>query len=377
MGRNELHREVLARVQCGALHPVGRFLAGRREPGAGVAPEDRPGVDPHEEALALVLAQRHGRRVGPLLRRVVRQVVERAAQRLDGTRADVRRPLGHLDAAEVHRIEEAVRLGAAPVVRGAVREAVDRRADLHVVDRHLEAAHGDVARPVVETVGVPLLDRNTGQVVHDRCHRGDVRLLPDHRLGDEVSRERPGLLGHHRDGLQEARDPQDQPDVFRRPRAERNRSLRGLEAQKNRRDDVVAGHEARACPGAVALRDPLLAHARAGNRHGYTGQRITIRVDDDALDGSCCLGRCRRGGRQQQDGESQASWPAMWGIHQNNTSQVKPRTRGIPARSATTHSSSKPPCSASSRAASSCPLPISTSSRWPAWRKLPAANRRR
>ena len=292
---------MLARVQRGTLHPVRRFLAGRREPGAGVASEDRPGVDPHEEALALVLAQRHGCRVRPLLRRIVGQVVERAPQGLDGTRADVRGPLGHLDSAEVHRVEEAVRLGAAPVVRRAVREAVDRRADLHVVDRHLEAAHGDVARPVVEAVGVTLLDRDARQVVHDRRHRGDVGLLPDHRLGDEVSREGPGLLGHDRDRLQEPGDLQDEPDVLGGARPERDRRLGCLEAQQDRADDVVAGRETGAGVGAVSLRDALLAHARAGHGHGYTGQSVAVRVDDDALDGSCCLGysgRRRRGGQQ-------------------------------------------------------------------------------
>ena len=290
IGRDQLHRDVLARVQRGALHPVRRFLAGRREPGAGVAAEDRPGVNAHEEALTLVLAQRHGRRVRPLVRRIVGQVVERAAKRLDGTRADVGGPLRHLDPAEVHRVDEAVRLGAPPVVRRAVRKPVDRGSDLHVALRHLEAAHRDVARPVVEAVGVTLLDRDTRQVVHDRRHRGDVGLLPDHRLGDEVSRESPGFLGHDRDGLQEPRDLQDEPDVLRGGRLERNRCLGWLEAQQRRRDDVVAGRETGAGVGAVALRDPLLAHARAGHRHGYAGQRVAVRVDDDALDRACCLG---------------------------------------------------------------------------------------
>ena len=195
--KHELGGEVLALVPCGALHPVGRLLPDRGDPGPRRAAEHRSGLDPCGEALALVLADRDGRCVAPLRRRVGCQEIERAPQRLDRPGGDVGGPLRHLDASEVHRVDEPARLRAAPVIRRAIGESVDGGADLYVVDRRLEPAHGDVARPVVKGVRVPLLDGYAGKVVDHRRHGGDVRLLPDHRLRDEIAREDRGLLRHH------------------------------------------------------------------------------------------------------------------------------------------------------------------------------------
>ena len=152
--RDELGGDVLPLVACGALHPVGRLLPDGGDPGARLAAaEQRSSVDPHGESLAFSLAER-----------IVRQVVERAAQRLDRSRGDVGRPLRHLDVAEVHRVDEPVRLRAAPAVGRAVRETVDAGADLRLVDGDLEAAHGDVARPVVEPVRVPSWTETPGRL---------------------------------------------------------------------------------------------------------------------------------------------------------------------------------------------------------------------
>ena len=108
---------------------------------------------------------------------------------------------------------------------------------------------------------------------------------------------------------------EDEPNVLGAARAEQNRRLGCFEARQRRRHDVVAGRETRAGVRAVSLGDPLLAHARAGHRHGYTGQRAAARVDDDALDGSCCLGYCRCGGRQQQGDKDKASWRVGSDVH--------------------------------------------------------------
>ena len=211
--RDELGGDVLPLVARRALHPVGRLLADGGDPGARLAAaEQRSGVDPHGEPLPLVLAEGGRRGVGPFRRRIVRQVVEGAAQRLDRPGGDVGGPLRDLDAAEVQRVDEPVRLRAAPVVGRAVRKAVDGGADLRLVDGHLEAAHGDVARPVVEAVRVPLLDGNAGKVVHHRRHGGDVRLLHHHRLGDDVAREDAGFLGDDADRLEQPLDLQHELD---------------------------------------------------------------------------------------------------------------------------------------------------------------------
>ena len=200
--RRELGGDVLPFVPCRALYPIGRLLVDRGDPGVRLAAEQRSGVEAHVEPLAFVFADGRRRSVGPLGCRIVCQVVEGAAQCLDRAGGDVGRPLGHLDPPEVHRVDEPVGLSTAEVVGCTVGEPIDGRADLRLADGHLEAAHGDVARPVVEAVRIALLDGYPGQVVDHRRHAGDVRLLEDHRLGDDIAREDPRLLSNDADSLE-------------------------------------------------------------------------------------------------------------------------------------------------------------------------------
>ena len=68
--RHDLRGNVLALVPGRALHPVGRLLPDRRDPGPRRAAEQRSGLDPCGESLAPVLADRDGCRVDPLRRRM-------------------------------------------------------------------------------------------------------------------------------------------------------------------------------------------------------------------------------------------------------------------------------------------------------------------
>ena len=81
--RDELGGDMLPLVARGALDPVGRLLADRGDPRARLGAEHRSGIKPHGEPLTFVLANRGRRGVGPLRGRIVGEVVERAAQRLD------------------------------------------------------------------------------------------------------------------------------------------------------------------------------------------------------------------------------------------------------------------------------------------------------
>ena len=146
---------------------------------------------------------------------------------------------------EIHRIDEPVRLGAAEVVGRPVRKPVDGGADLRLADGHLEAAHGDVARPVVEAVGVPFLNGYAGQVIHHRRHARDIRLLQQHRFGDDVAREDPGLIGDDAHRFEQPRDLQRDRDRCGGVRPDGYRGFRGLETRQNSRDDIVARRKAR------------------------------------------------------------------------------------------------------------------------------------
>ena len=300
---------MLPLVACGALHPVGRLLPHGGDPGARLAAaEQRSGVDPHGEPLAVVLAEGGRRGVGPLRRRIVGQVVERAAERLDRPRADVGGPLRDLDAAEVHRVDEPVRLRSAPVVGRAVRESVDGGADLRLVDGDLKAAHGDVARPVVEAVGVPLLDRHTGKVVHHRRHGGDVRLLHHHRLGDHAAGEDARLLGDDADGLQEPLDLQHQLNRRRGVGLHGDRGLGRREAGQRGRDDVVAARQRVEDERPGRVRDALARPFRTRCRHHDAGQRSARRVGHRALDRTVGLAGDRGRGNQRGENHSAQEW---------------------------------------------------------------------
>ena len=320
--RNHLGGDVLPFVPRRALHPVGRLLPDRGDPGARLTAEQRSGVDPHREPLAVVLAERGRRGVGPLRRRIVRPVVEGAAQRLDRAGGYVGRPLRHLDASEVHRVDEPVRLGAAEVVGGAVRKAVDGGADLRLADGHLEAAHDGIVRPVVEPVRVSLLDGYAGEVVHHRGDAGDVRLLPDHRHGYDVARESPGFVGDDAERIEQQWDLQNERDGFGGARPDRDPTLDGIETRQGRRYDIIAWGQAGEPVGAGDVRHAFLAHAGTGRRHQDARQREAVLVDDRALDLSGCLGR--RGHRQRQqrgeDGEPARGECARYcGLHAHSS----------------------------------------------------------
>ena len=252
--------------------------------------------------------------VGPLGRRIVRQVVERAAQRFDRAGGDVGRSLRYLDAPEIHRIDEPVRLGAAEVVGRPVRKPVDGGADLRLADGHLEAAHGDVARPVVEAVGVPFLNGYAGQVIHHRRHARDIRLLQQHRFGDDVAREDPGLIGDDAHRFEQPRDLQRDRDRCGGARPDGYRGFRGLETRQNSRDDIVARRQPGGRIGAVHTGHVLLPHAGAGHRHHHTGQRVAVCVDDGAVDRASCLGCRRYCDRQRQQHDSDGAPAIVTGV---------------------------------------------------------------
>ncbi len=316
MRRHDLGGDVLPLIPRRALHPVGRLLPNRRDPGPRPAVEHRSRLDPGRKALAFVLTDRDRRGIAPLRRRRVREEIEGAAQRLDRPGCDVGRSLRHFDTAEVHRVDEPVRLRAAPVVRRAVRKAVDGGADLRVVDGHLESAHDHVARPVVEAVRVPLLDGYAGKIVHDGRHAGNPRLLSHHRLRDEIEREDPGLLGDNYDWIEPPDDIQDDPYCLDGTCLERDRVLGGRETHKTGCYEIVAGGQTGKFISTIGPGDDRLAHAGTGHRHRDPGQGSAVCAHDRALNRSSCLcGGGRRGQERQEHGRDGEPAKAVSVLH--------------------------------------------------------------
>ena len=302
--RLELGRQVVAFEGGGALHPVAALLPRGRHPRVGLGAEQGAGVEAQVVALRLALAQGDRRAVALLALGRVGGEVERPPERLDRPRRDVRRALRHLDGAHVRGVDEAVGLRPAPVVGRAVGEPVDGRADLRLVEVHLEAAHRDAGRPVVAAVGVALLDGHPRQVVDDGQHAADGGLLGDHRLRHDVGGERPRLVRH--DG-QRLRQPLDlQHDLQPRGRAvgDGGGDLPRLEARQDEDDDVVAGGQRFEREAPVDAGHPLGAGRGpgAGEGDGHPGQRAASRVGDGAFDRPGRLGGGGRAHRQEQEG---------------------------------------------------------------------------
>ena len=307
MRRGELGREVLAFVPGRAVHPVGGGLPPRREPRPGLAVEERAGVDPHVVALAVVLPEGDRRRVGALGLGGVGEEVEGAAQGLDRARGDIGRALRHLDAAEVGGVDEAIGLGPAPVVGGAVGEPVDGGADLRLVDVGLEAADGDRARPVVEPVGVALLHRHPREVVDNGDDAGDRGLLVEHGLGDDVGGEDGRLVGDHRHRLEEPLELDHDVERGGRVGLDRDARLLRLEAEEGESHEILGRRQHVEDEAAVEAGDrhPGGRERRPGHRDGDAGQGAAPDVVDRPVDRSVPLRerrRCRQQYRYCKDG---------------------------------------------------------------------------
>ena len=133
--------------------------------------------------------------------RVLRGEVQRAAERVVRARGNIGRALRHFDGSGILRVDIAVGLGAAAIVRSAVRQAVDRDTDLLLAEIVLEAANGHARRPVIKTESVAFLHLYARQVVDLRQDAGDGRLLQRHgfcRLGRRIGL----LLAEHDDRVQ-------------------------------------------------------------------------------------------------------------------------------------------------------------------------------
>ena len=298
----DLAGEVVPLAAGETLHPVAALLMHRGNPGADLAAEQVSGVHAQVEPLAVVRSEVHRRRELPLVLRIVGGEIERPAERLDGTGGDVRSPLGDGNSSHVGRIHEAVRLGAAPVVRGAVRHAVDRRADLGFVEIDLESAHGNAGGPVVGAVGVPLLDGDAGDVVHHGQHARDRGLLGDHRFRHDVRGEAARLLGHDSDGFHQAADLEHQIEASYRVRLDRDRLTARFEAGQGSFDQVVAGGDVVEREATVGRRDLRSSGRRPGpdQRHRGPGKRAAGRVHHPARDGTRGLGGEERWEKRQE-----------------------------------------------------------------------------
>ena len=219
-------------------------------------------------------------------------------------------PLRHLHVAHVPDVDEAVGLRPAPVVGRPVGEPVDGRADLRLVEVHLEAAHRDARRPVVAAVGVALLDGHPRQVVDDGQHAADGGLLGDHRLGHDVGGERLRLVGHDGQRFRQPLDLQHDVEPRGRARGDGGGDLAGLEAREDEHDEVVAGRQRLEREAPVEAGDPLRPRRRPGAAEGdgHPGQRAAPRVGDDALERPGRLGGGGRVQRQEQeDGDGGAA----------------------------------------------------------------------
>ena len=189
--------QVIAFVLRCAVDPIRGRLVGGGHPGAGGPAQHHAGVIAGIEALGVEFPGCALEGHAAFQEGIGGQKVQRAPKGLIGTGGDVCRPLGDVHAPKVCRIDVAVGLGAAAVVRVAIGHAVDGHADLLVREARLEAPDGNGGRPVVEAEGIPFLHAHAGEIVDDRGDAGDGGLLGHHGVGDRRIGEGLGLAKHH------------------------------------------------------------------------------------------------------------------------------------------------------------------------------------